>query len=303
MADWVLFSAPFLGENKRDVLLQRMTDAARISLDNTYLNCGCYHDLPWIKSLLELDHSDFGTIRPQSLSSLFDILDQFKFINTSSSTPLEYSDLLDESGRVVAVITGEGVKEDYEKAKVNIRRYFDEVNYDRSINRGTDDLATDDGDVGEGVIGMVADHIYPCNTTSDNGPREGTDQKQGDVGAVNRVSDAIIVSSESEPAHGEGRTQAVASNGELVPADIGPLNAHPPTSHAIHPPVSTDDRTFDLPNPLFGHLERVGSVSEQGEEIGINAEEGIEEGSKRGLGRDSNGSQIEMQKTTSDDVH
>ncbi|PSS06613.1 hypothetical protein PHLCEN_2v3569 [Hermanssonia centrifuga] len=191
MADWLLSRLDWSDEQNPDVLLQKMTEAARISLDNSYLNCGCYHDLPWIKSLLDLGSSDFHETYPQSMSSLFDILDQFKFVDTSSSRPLEYSDLLDESGKVVAVITGEGVKEDYEKAKMNIRRYLDRVNRYRSPSRGPDDLAGDDG---EGVIGVADGHPDPCNTPGDDGPSKGTGQEEAEVGAT---LDAISASSGS----------------------------------------------------------------------------------------------------------
>ncbi len=111
-----------LDEQRINVLLQKMTEAAGISLNNSYLNCGCYHDLPWIQSLHRLDFSILTKIRPQIMSSLFNLLDQFKFVNTSSSNPLKYSDLLDGSGKVVAVITGGGVKEYYERLKVRIRK-------------------------------------------------------------------------------------------------------------------------------------------------------------------------------------
>ncbi len=66
--------------------------------------------------------------------------------------------------------------------------------------------------------------------------------------------------------------------------------------------ASTGDHVFAPSDPLFGHFEGVGLVGVQGEQIGRNAEEGIEEGSKRGRGG-SNGSQIEMQEMNRDDAH
>ncbi|PSR74765.1 hypothetical protein PHLCEN_2v9562 [Hermanssonia centrifuga] len=285
MADWLLSKALSLNEQNPDVLLQKMTEAARISLDNSYLNCGCYHDLPWINSLRRLH---LRKIHPQSVYSLIDVLDQFKFINTSPSHPLEYSDLLDESGKVVAVITGEGVKEDYEKAKAKIRENLDWM---------TEDLAGGGCDVGEGVIVIVDDHPHPCITPGDDGPSEGTDQEEGEVGVV---LDAIIPSSESEPAHKgvsteiptmaaikyAGQMQTPAKNGEHAEDDTSP-----PMSRSTHPSASTDERASDPRNPLSGQFEGVGSAGVHDEQTGIDSEEGIE-GIIR---RDVNGRQIEMQ--------
>ncbi len=298
MADWLLSRLDWSDEHNPDVLLQKMTEAARISLDNSYLNCGCYHDLPWIKSLLYLGLSDY----PQSMSSLFDILDQFKFVNTSSSHPLEYSDLLDESGKVVAVITGEGVKEDYEEAKATILQYLDS---DRSTSRGADDLARDGGDVGEGVIDMVDGHPNPCITPGDDGPSEGTGQEEGEVGAA---LDAITASSGSGSAHKGAstnipnmaatedaeQTQALVKCGEHTADDTSP-----PISRSTHPSASTDDRAFGPPNPLSGQFEGVWSIGVHDGRIGIDSEEGIlEDGVEGRIERGSNESEIEMQETS-----
>ncbi len=322
MAGWTLFKVGrFLDhEEKIDDLLQKMTEAARISLDNSYLNCGCYYDLPWIKSFASLDH--LRNFQQQSLSSLFDLLNQFKFVNTSSSSPLEYSDLLDESGKVVAVITGERVKEDYEKVKVKIRECLDTD--DRGLatkssaffsqtgsGSRTDELPRSDGNAGEGVMVMADCCGHSDDPPSYDGPSEGIDQDQGEVDALSSNSDAIILP--SEPAHegmstnimatmttDTGQTQAIASCGEFVPVNILPQDDNSPITRSTHPPASTDNRAFHPTSPLSGSFEGTELVSAvRSEQIGINSEGRNEGGIERGLGRDSNGSQIEMQEVSS----
>ncbi|THG97412.1 hypothetical protein EW026_g4581 [Hermanssonia centrifuga] len=82
---------------------------------------GCkYED----RTLLAVADSELKLFSAQSLYSLFDVLDKFKFIETSDTNPLKDSDLLDESGKLVAVITGEDVKENYQKLKNRVLTVF-----------------------------------------------------------------------------------------------------------------------------------------------------------------------------------
>ncbi|PSR71579.1 hypothetical protein PHLCEN_2v12543 [Hermanssonia centrifuga] len=264
MADWVLSQVHYLDEQKKDVLLQKMAEAARISLVNSYLNCGCYHDLPWMSTLRKLDSSDIERIRPQSLSSLLDILDRFRFVNTSSSKSLKDSDLLDGSGTLVAVITGEGVRQAYEKSRVMIREH---VSANRA--RPTDYLASfphtsprisgetiwrDDNDVDKAVTGVTDARPHLHSGPGDDEASDGREQEQGEVCAVNGISDAIIIPSpDSEPAHKgvstnipimavaeyTGQTQALVSGGEPARATVLPQNDTAPISHST--PASIDD--------------------------------------------------------------
>ncbi len=263
MADWVLSQVHYLDEQKKDVLLQKMTEAARVSLVNSYLNCGCYHDLPWMGTLRKLDSPDIERIRPQSLSSLLDILDRFRFVNTSSSKPLKDSDLLDGSGTVVAVITGEGVRQAYEKSRVMIREH---VSANRA--RPTHYLASfphtsprisgetiwrDDNDVGKAVTGVTDGRPQLHGGPGDDEASDGREQKQREVGAANGILDVIIPLTDSEPAHKcvsanipimavaeyTGRTHALVRGGEPARATVLPQNDTAPISHST--PASIDD--------------------------------------------------------------
>ncbi len=58
------------------LLLQRMSDAVRLSLQKGYWNCGCYHDLPWIDSLLSCDDTRLRGLPSQQFWSLLDALEE-----------------------------------------------------------------------------------------------------------------------------------------------------------------------------------------------------------------------------------
>ncbi len=141
MTDFILRSCLYrnLDQGTRDLLILRMVEAAQTSLKYSYLNCGCYYDLPWIKTLLDLgSHTIRWAFGPQSLREFFAILDQFAFIDTVATVreprhtdlqdgyampviigtrDLRYTDLQDGYGRLMRVITGDRVGEHYMKLR------------------------------------------------------------------------------------------------------------------------------------------------------------------------------------------
>ncbi|PSR72999.1 hypothetical protein PHLCEN_2v11103 [Hermanssonia centrifuga] len=192
MANWVLSKAFFLLKQKSAMLLEKMTEAARISLINGYLNCGCYHDLPWISASSSNLFVSSYVNRPL-VYPLFDILDQFKFVDTSSSNPLKDSDLLDKSGKVVAIITGEGVKEDYKRLKAELRSRLGPNHRggptDNSASLPRAGPSRGDGE-GEVVVDAAGRHVHSHTAPVIYRPRRGTGQLE--VGTISGGSVATI---------------------------------------------------------------------------------------------------------------
>ncbi|PSR97595.1 hypothetical protein PHLCEN_2v4302 [Hermanssonia centrifuga] len=114
MADLVLRSlnrgyAPI---NKRRILLQYMAEAARKSLEKRYNNCGCYHDLPWISSLLSCKNLVLRRLLPaKQLWSLLDVLEESMLKK-------------DRYGRPLRLITGKQVNEEF----ANLKKRVEELN-------------------------------------------------------------------------------------------------------------------------------------------------------------------------------
>lgn len=77
MADLVMRSLNDCWMQDKDLmgtLLEKMSKAVTISLDKGYRNCGCYHPLPWVGSMLSCDSDQLRWLPSQLIRSFLDVL-------------------------------------------------------------------------------------------------------------------------------------------------------------------------------------------------------------------------------------
>ncbi|PSR99170.1 hypothetical protein PHLCEN_2v4193 [Hermanssonia centrifuga] len=98
MADLVMRSLDacyVCDKNLMGTLLEKMSEAVTISLKEGYENCGCYHTLPWISSMVSISDCDMKAFLPSwPLWLLLDVLE--KTIPASDDEDLEEGDGTDE---------------------------------------------------------------------------------------------------------------------------------------------------------------------------------------------------------------
>ncbi|PSR85631.1 hypothetical protein PHLCEN_2v5387 [Hermanssonia centrifuga] len=122
MADLVMRSFNYcfvVDRGLMGTLLEKMSEAVTISLKKGYENCGCYHELPWISSMVSI--SDFtmkNELPSQPLWSLMDVLEKSLPAASSNDDTAHDSEL----GANRPLLTGKSMRADFFDLKRRIER-------------------------------------------------------------------------------------------------------------------------------------------------------------------------------------
>ncbi len=88
MADLVMRSLNDCWMQDKDLmgtLLEKMSKAVTISLDKGYRNCGYYHPLPWVGSMLSCDSDQLRWLPSQLIRSFLDVLQRSQPASSSNN--------------------------------------------------------------------------------------------------------------------------------------------------------------------------------------------------------------------------